>query len=159
MIPNAISPQPLAIAAQEPLRAYSDIALLVGASTAVKKEERQQLFEMLFAPTSVHWAPFVHRLDLERTLAGEVVDELDRHLSGELPGSVAVLQGAAATGKTVLLKRVALDLACKGHLVLWIRPYFYPDVSARIDQLFKALAKAARRGVCLVKMTPTHWGA
>jgi tetratricopeptide (TPR) repeat protein len=160
MIPNAIVPQPLATATQDPLRAYGDLAVVVSsAKDAVKKEDREQLFEMLFAPTSAHWDPFIHQLDFARTLAAEVVQDLDVHISKQLAKNVAVVEGAAATGKTVLLKRVALDLAAKGHVVLWLRPYFYPDASARIALLFRSLAKLQQRGVCIIQDDPHGLGS
>lgn len=152
MIPNPIVPRSPRTSPYDALHSYDDLALVVNAqlTPTLKKEERQQLLEVLFAPTTVHWDPFAHGLDFGRSLAHDIEDEL----SEQPIGGVTIVEGAAATGKTVLLKRVAFDLAKKGHLVLWLRPYFYPDAMSRLDQLFKALSKVAQQDICIVQDDP-----
>lgn len=160
LIPNAIAPRAL-ISGDDQLRVFGDVAAVVDPRLEgkVSKTDRQQLMEMLFAPTSVHWDPFVYKLDFARSISSEIVESLDAHLKHPIGGNVAVVEGAAATGKTVMLKRIALDLAAKDHLVLWLRPYFYPDLASRLAQLFKLLNKQATRGILIVQDDPYALGS
>jgi hypothetical protein len=158
--PGTLLPASKATTLADALRPYADIATLVLAKpAAVKAEERQQLFEMLFAPTNVQWDPFIHNLDFRRSIAGHLLLDIEAVTQGQVDGDAIVLEGAAATGKTVLLKRVALDLAAKGHAVLWLRPYFYPDAATRLSSLFRLLARHAKTGVCIIQDDPFGLGS
>lgn len=157
--PGTVVPATKGSTLEDALRPFADIATLVAPRpTAVKAEERQQLFEMLFAPTNVQWDPFLHELDFRRSVAAQVISALEAVAQGHLAGDALVLEGAAATGKTVLLKRVALDLATRGRIVLWLRPYFYPDAATRLSALFKILARHAKNGVCIIQDDPFGLG-
>lgn len=158
---KSVVPRELRPVRADDLTQFSDIAVQVDPSpeSYIKAEERQQLFEMLFAPTSAHWDPFAHALDFSRTATADLATTLNEALAEQAYGDVVVMRGAAATGKTVILKRVAFDLASKGHLVLWLRPYFYPDTTTRISQLFKNLARVAKKGVCIIQDDPCGLGS
>jgi hypothetical protein len=53
------------------------------------------------------------------------------------------LVGSAASGKTTVAKRLAFDLAARGHLVCWFRRAFYPNVQGLLSDFFRELASVA----------------
>ena len=60
----------------------------------------------------------------------------------EFAYSATVLHGRAASGKTILLKRVAWELARSGALVLWLRTAFIGDGFLPVRSLFEAVSKS-----------------
>lgn len=103
--------------------------------------ERNRLMNLLFAPTVPNWEPFVACLDFTRSLLGRILPDIKTALSiNPFQQGVTVITGAAASGKTVLLKRIALELAKEGYLALWLRPVYYPDAQRVLTDALKALA-------------------
>lgn len=128
------------------LSTYGSFAVIVNhcLSTDVKREERQRLLDLLFSPSVPRWDPFVHGLDFARTATGRFLDEVRRHLATLQPHSpynAAVLTGAVASGKTVVLKRIAFDLATNGHLVVWLKPSHLREDFAELQEFFQAVSR------------------
>lgn len=128
------------------LRPLGDWVVVVNEQLATDStaEERERLLDLLFAPTIANWAPFVHDLDFRRTvgetLTSELLDLLDRP-QPKIDNAAIVASGSAATGKTVMLKRVAMGLARAGKLVLWLRLTGYGGTPTDLRDLFDAIAK------------------
>ena len=124
------------------LATFSELAVTVNTQTEAAADitETTLLHDLLFSPTTPRWDPFVHNLDLPRTAAEQVVSEIRRVAGREDESNAVLVSGAAACGKTTLLKRVALELATEEHLVLWLRPYFYQDGAAALLELMKVVA-------------------
>lgn len=121
---------------------FSELAVPVNTQTdtAVDITETNLLHNLLFSPTTPRWDPYVHNLDLPRTAAEQVVSEIRRVAGREDESNAVLVSGAAACGKTTILKRAALELATEEHLVLWMRPYFYQDGAAALLELMKLVA-------------------
>ena len=126
------------------LQPHQDLAAVVNSQldTGIKVEERNQLTDILFAPSINRWDPFVHSLDLPRTATQTAFQQILGLLSREIPAHFAcVITGNAATGKTTVLKRLAFDLAKRGSLTLWLKPWFYSDTNRVARGLFNDVAK------------------
>ena len=96
----------------------------------IGKSEQHQLRDLLFSPAVPRWDPFVHGLDFQRTLSGDLTQQISTMLQDSTADSEAcVLYGGAVTGKTVLLKRLAWNLASAGSIVLWLKPWTYQEGS------------------------------
>jgi len=109
---------------------------------AVGRESIHELSDLLFSPVVPRWDPFVHKLDFARTATGAVRERiLDASARTERAVAVA-LRGSAASGKTTVLKRTALDLAETGTLVLWLKPYYFQDGPGLAIELFKCIARS-----------------
>ena len=135
-----------AIPSEQEIDGFSDLAIRVNGQlrSNISDKERQRLFEILFSPTVPKWDPFFHRVDFERSISATIKADILTTLSrgGDL---ACVITGAAATGKTVILKRIAYDLANDGHLVLWMRQYYYPDAYNRMLALFKVAGRVSKK--------------
>lgn len=121
---------------------YSDLVAIVGehTRTSISLKERQRLHDLLFSPSVARWDPLVHGLDFQRTLGPELYRTISTLIGHGSKDSACILSGRSGSGKTMLLKRVALDLAKAGHLVLWFKTSFYQDTPKQIAQFFKDLA-------------------
>lgn len=99
------------------------------------------LRELLFSPSTLRWDPFAQHLDFPRSITTSFLsDVLETSKQVQTPHAV-VLLGNAATGKTTLLKRAAMELADRGLLALWLQPVPYQDVAIHLAAAFRALAK------------------
>ena len=146
------------------LRPYSDLAVVVNEhlETTTKIAEQDRLFDLLFSPSVSRWDPFVHNLDFRRTLLGKLSSDLASLISDKDVGDVAcVVHGGSASGKTTLLKRLALEIARAGDLTLWFKPWFYQDNNRTLDELFRKAAKGtgARRPIVAFMDDPLGYGS
>ncbi len=133
----------------ERLEQFIDLAVVINFQTTshVGVDEVHRLRDLLFSPTAPSWEPYYHKLDFPRTTTSAVrkavdgaINDKSRHVSG------VVVSGPAACGKTTILKRVAYDLACEDHLVLWMRPYFFQDGQAAVRKLFECIKETKAHG-------------
>lgn len=126
------------------IEACSDVLAYVNAHLEPKTrvDERVRLLDLLFSPELPNWDPFGHALDLPRTLGtglcNDVVREVSRTDSKER-FTAHVVVGSASSGKTVLLKRLAYDLAKRGERVIWLRKAMYGDSLRSLKTAFGAI--------------------
>lgn len=109
-------------------------------------KNRHQLQDILFSPSTTRWDPFVHDLDLRRTGEVEVLDSV-RSEPSYYSTDVCIaglIRGSAASGKSTLLKRVSLELARAGQLVLWLKPWRFTDAGAELRKVFTAIKDHVR---------------
>jgi hypothetical protein len=139
------------------LAPFSDLASVVNEqlTPVLRRSDRHQLQDILFSPNTTRWDPFAHEIDLRRTGESEVLDGIKSepsYFASDLC-LAGVVRGAAASGKSTLLKRAAFELAREGSLVLWLKPWKFPDGSAELRRLFSVLKGLAPKGdrvvVCL----------
>ena len=126
------------------LRSYSELVVVVGdrLESGLEAGETNQLHELLFSPSQPRWDAFAHALDFPRSLARDLLSDVELLIASATSGSTAcVLYGGAASGKTTLLKRLAFDIANRGHDVLWMLPWFYQDTHSVLVELFKDVAR------------------
>ena len=81
------------------------------------------LIDGLFRPSAIDWNPFLAGIDLRRNLSNTLKSTALEFLDAPLVehSRTLVVHGEAGVGKTTLLKRVAIDLAAVGVIVLWCR--------------------------------------
>jgi len=130
-------------------------------TSPIGKGERARLLDMLFSPALPRWDPFFHKLDFRRSVGNQMLDVLLKppRLGRGLP--VFPLIGSAASGKTTLAKRVAYELASRGHLVFWFRHTFYPNLQSLLAQFFTVLREMVdkRRPVFFFVDDPLRLGS
>jgi hypothetical protein len=145
------------------LRRFDDIATLVNdqLEARIDKTEQLRLRDILFSPSVPRWDPFIYGLDFRRTLGLELPATLMAAVADDKAGSEAwVLSGGAVTGKTMLLKRLALDLARAGAVVLWLKPSSYPDGPRLLRDLFKEVSEVCGgKRVVVVMDDPVGFGS
>ena len=147
------------------LRGFDDVTAIVNdhLSARIAKTEHHQLRDLLFSPSITRWDPFVHEIDFRRTLGATLLARISDALeTRNTEGGACILSGGAVTGKTVLLKRLAWDLAKKGALVLWLKPSSYQDGPRFLRELFKEVAEvgsAFRHQVVVVMDDPLGFGS
>lgn len=107
---------------------------------AEQKEVGREIIDGLFRPTSNDWRPYAHKLDLERTMLSQLLGVVLQPSQKPATLRNIVLHGAAGIGKTTLLRRLAVEVASEGHLVLWCNR----ASSESTSQLFRRLTKAIR---------------
>lgn len=120
---------------------YSDLVELVNRHkrSAIGKTEKNRLKDILFSPSKPRWDAFVHNLDFRRSQEGELVTDIKSlSLGGE--GGVILLVGGVATGKTTLLKRVALEAARGEAPIFWMKRYDFADREEQLEKLFRAVS-------------------
>ena len=125
---------------QGALYPFRELAVLVNAQTEspLGPQEVHVLHELLFEPSRPKWDPFVHNLDFPRDVAADALSDIELLAKSTTPGSAAcAVHGLTACGKTTVVKRLAFDLARAGHVVLWLRPWFYQDTQAALSDLFR----------------------
>jgi hypothetical protein len=140
--PNENQKSPL-----DDLHPCEEIAALVNRQlvSEIRAEERERLLDLLFSPAVPQWGPFEHEFDFRRTLEVEVRDEIIRTGSLQQPDykyAAYAVHGPAASGKTVLLKRLAYDLARAGELVLWMRPSSLGESTQTLRYFFESVARS-----------------
>lgn len=98
---------------------------------------RQEALEGLFRPNGTLWDAFLFDLDLPRSKSAEIFQVLLRVQSiAEKRPKVVVIRGEAAIGKTVIAKRLAVNLRRAGHTVLWCK-----KTNGESFHLYRELAK------------------
>lgn len=124
---------------------YRELVSLVNANTEseLAATEVHQLHQLLFEPSRPRWDAFVHDLDFRRDVTTEAMADIELLAQSPTTGSGAcVIRGHSACGKTTVMKRLSFDLAKNGHVVLWLRPWFYQDTQAVLFDLFRKLRGA-----------------
>ena len=107
--------------------------------------ERERLLDLLFSPEIASWEPFVHNLDFRRSLERTVFDRMMQITSSPQSDylyAACVLHGRAASGKTVLLKHLALELAKAGELVVWLRRSSLGESPSTIRLFLESVARS-----------------
>lgn len=139
------------------LTQFADFAAVVNEhlKTPIGLGELNRLHDLLFSPSLTRWDPYVHNLDFKRSVTTRIQAAVARAIG--IPheeASAVVVTGTSASGKTSLLKRLAFDLATSGELVLWLKPWSFPDVTSLLGDLFKAIGRiknfAGRRIVAVM---------
>lgn len=149
----------------ERLRQFDDLVAIVNDHLRARlgQGETNQLLDLLFAPTVPRWDPYVYDLDFRRSIVSKLLPELHAALAEtDQNGAACVLNGGAVTGKTVILKRLAWELAKKGELVLWLKPWSSMDNSRALRELFKEVASLKEhqgRSVVVVMDDPLSFGS
>jgi hypothetical protein len=131
------------VAETDRLAPFQDLVAIVNSqlTSPISKDETSQLLDLLFSPALARWDPFYHRLDFRRSMGARLLDALQLAVRRRKNAPGYVLIGAAASGKTTIAKRVAFDLAEKGHLVMWFRRAFYPNVQSMLLDFFRVLGE------------------
>lgn len=127
------------------LRQFRDLATLVNEhlEPSLKAQETTQLLDLLFAPSIPRWDAQAHGLDFPRTQNAALLAQASRELtSTKEDGAGLAIVGPAASGKTMLLKRLGFDLARAGHFVFWLTPWAIPDRSKVLNHVFEVIAGA-----------------
>lgn len=127
------------------LAPFQDLVAIVNSQlkSPIRKDETSQLLDLLFSPALARWDPFCHQLDFRRSLGGRMFDALQLAVRRKKNAPAYVLIGGAASGKTTIAKRVAFDLAAKGHFVMWFRRTFYPNVQTMLSDFFRVVGEVA----------------
>lgn len=113
------------------------------------KPNLPKLIDALFRPASIDWQPFQAGLDLRRTITDKVLDVVAALLNSPLsaPLQSIIVHGEAGIGKTLLLKRVATDLAASGKIVIWCKRVpgnylrAYREISKELSDFVKENSK------------------
>jgi hypothetical protein len=82
-----------------------------------------RLTDSLFRPAVIDWQPFLAELDLRRSITKDLKRQVNEMLNvpASSPTQAIVVHGEAGIGKTIALKRTAVDLASIGLRVLWCK--------------------------------------
>jgi hypothetical protein len=123
---------------------YSSLAAVVNQhlTTDIQQQEQQRLQELLFSPAAARWDPYVYNMDFMRTAGTTLFDSMQSYVTMIQPEtrySAAIVTGSVASGKTVLLKRVAFALAQAGTLVVWLKPSYFQNSHVELNEMFKAV--------------------
>ncbi|MCC6525916.1 MAG: hypothetical protein IT373_24930 [Polyangiaceae bacterium] len=120
------------------LSEFADLFALVNShlEATIKSSERERLLDYLFMPDLPNWDAAAHGMDFPRTLTPQILDGLSCATS-EDDVSITVVHGRAASGKTIVMKRLAFELARSGEPICWLKDYWYGDVSSRIERLLR----------------------
>ncbi len=109
---------------------------------ASAKTEWHRLLDLLFSPSLPNWDPYAHDLDFPRTATAELTADIRTLLTtSPFEPQAVVLRGGVASGKSVVLKRIAFDLAKSNRLVVWLRSAMYPDNNQILTDIFKAFQR------------------
>ena len=127
--PHRVSITPLVtppLSLSQVISSHESLVALVPQGTlpaGVVQRELLTLVDSLFRPASVDWAPFLAGLDLKRSATKSLFSAVKQQLDAPRTThpKFIVAHGEAGIGKTMLLKRVAVDLAQEGTVVLWVR--------------------------------------
>ncbi len=136
---------PLPMSAGEVEQEYKQFRTVVelvpgGAHIDPPQSLRQEAFDSLFRPTGSQWYAFLSDLDLPRTQTSQIVETLiSVQVARTQKPKVVVVRGEAGVGKTVVAKRVAVELRRAGHIVLWAR-----KLTGNFFQPFRELAQHLR---------------
>jgi hypothetical protein len=98
----------------------------------------RSVIDALFRPTTTDWRPYLRKLDLERSLLSNVLESVNREAPDPSHLVVFKIHGAAAVGKTTLLRRIAIELSANDYLVLWMNRVIGESTSQAMKKLTKA---------------------
>ncbi|OHV00324.1 hypothetical protein BLA34_13160 [Ralstonia solanacearum] len=102
---------------------------------------RQEAVDGLFRPNDLLWDAFLFDLELYRAQLRDIADKIKgvQAIPEKRPKFV-VLRGEAGVGKTVVAKRLAVNLRREGAVVLWCK-----KTSGQFFHLYRELAKELRK--------------
>lgn len=123
------------------------------------KTHMPQLVDALFRPASIDWQPYQYGLDLRRELTGPLVEAI-RNQGLTQGASSIVIRGDAATGKTTLMKRVAIEVAQAGTLTLWCRRSLLGSWSRAFREFCRevaAIPEASRKNLKIAVFCDDPW--
>jgi len=138
-----------------------DLAVLVNdeLTPTIAREERNRLHELLFSPGQPQWDAIAHGLDFPRSVTPRLIQSV-RNAEARGETSAVVLVGPSASGKSMVLKRAAYELAESGLAVLWVRSWFYQDASDRAYKLLESVpASLSRRPIVVFLDDPLSLGS
>ncbi len=144
---------------------YHDLVTVVNEQLApsIPIGERNRLLDLLFSPSVPSWDAFAHGLDFQRTVTPLLRDRLISDLKDRYANDGAVVAtGASSTGKSMILKRLAWEVAKSGSLVVWLKPWFYHDTNLTLARVFQAVAKItedAGNRILVVMDDPVTFGS
>lgn len=129
------------------------------ADTTHAASHMPQLVDALFRPVALDWQPFQYELDMRRTLTDRLLESV---VSPGSPVNVrsVVVRGDAATGKTTLLKRVAVEAAQNGVLTLWCRRTLLGNWARSFREFCRevsSIPEANRRDLRVVVICDDPW--
>lgn len=103
------------------------------------QSRRQEVLDALFRPLSTRWDPFLFNVDLPRNISDYLLKTITQTTGAPHPGfSFVLLRGEAGVGKTVVAKRLAVDLSKGGHIALWCKRA-PPEFMSTYRQLARAI--------------------
>lgn len=144
----------------------SQVAVLVNSHTTARipKREIEHLSDILFAPDRYKWDPFVHGIDIRRTVTDGLLDSIRAGVVGSHGNarSAALVRGNAASGKSTLMKRLSLELAAEGYTVLWLRPTNFSYTPETIREMLTRAkgfnADTKGKGIVVFQDDPVRYG-
>jgi hypothetical protein len=122
-----------------------DVAIIVNRHLGAKASpaEKERLLDLLFSPEIADWDPFAHSLDFRRSREVDYLGLIRYQTKSTQPQyaySALVIHGRAASGKTVILKRLAYELAKSGEFVVWLRPSSFGESLQTIKFLLESIS-------------------
>ena len=127
----------------KPLQKVSDIVTIVLPKPpgSNKPGANARLLDILFKPNHLNWEPYHAELDFSRDATPVIEGIIEHALKATSDDVQRVLKivGDSGTGKTVILRRIAINLATKSCLTLWVRVSYGETSGGRIDELIKGL--------------------
>jgi intracellular sulfur oxidation DsrE/DsrF family protein len=107
-----------------------------------------RLTDSLFRPAVIDWQPFLAGLDLRRSITDELIGNVTDILSvtAGAPAQAIVVHGEAGIGKTIALKRTAIELAEKGLRVIWCRRTLSGNYLKGFRELASEVNELLRKG-------------
>jgi hypothetical protein len=114
--------------------------------TAEIKKNLLRLTDSLFRPAVIDWQPFLADLDLKRSSTKDLKKQVNDMLTvpASSPIQAMVIHGEAGIGKTIALKRAAVDLASQGLRVIWCKRTLganylksFRELSGQINEILK----------------------
>ena len=116
-----------------------DAVPVSGLDASVPSSELARVLDYLFMPDVPNWEPYAAALDLPRSISAEVMASVKQMAADAEAAALVVLHGRAGSGKTVVMRRIAYDLATTGYVVGWLKRYWHTDASVLVDKLFHEL--------------------
>jgi len=102
---------------------------------------RQEAVEGLFRPNDLSWGAYLFDLELPRSSLAAIHHVLQQvQQKPQMRPKFVVLRGEAGVGKTVVAKRLAVNLGRAGALVLWCK-----KTSGEFFHMYRDLAKELRK--------------
>jgi hypothetical protein len=107
-------------------------------------ENKHRLLDILFSPTNPDWSPYAANLDFKREITPVIEQAIIDKFVGpnEVSNPCLLVKGEAGTGKTVLLRRVAFNLAQNGYLSIWVRRGYAGTTGSRFEAAVHAMEAA-----------------
>ena len=105
-----------------------------------------KLIDGLFRPAAIDWRPFLAGIDLRRTCTDDIKQKVEMLLGNPIaaPLHSLIVHGEAGIGKSLLLKRVAVELAETGATILWCKRATAGGYIRAYKDFAKALSEALK---------------